>query len=153
MKDTPLSFSDHPVISLSGSDQSKSQRRPQSGIYKVVQQKLTPSLSGDKSRQARSLGQTYVSWAHDTTYLLHRVQIRAETAVHCEDLLINNGCDRQAVEAVSEGFPQLNVVSSLALVVEAIDAVDGGAFVVTTENEKVFRVFDLVCQQKADRLQ
>lgn len=30
-----------------------------------------------------------------------------------EDLLINNGCNRQTVEAVSEGLPQLYVVSPL----------------------------------------
>lgn len=30
-----------------------------------------------------------------------------------EDLLINNGCDRQTVEAVGEGLPQLYVVPPL----------------------------------------
>lgn len=30
-----------------------------------------------------------------------------------EDLLINNGCNRQTVETVSEGLPQLYVVSPL----------------------------------------
>jgi hypothetical protein len=34
--------------------------------------------------------------------------------VHCEDLLINDSCDGQAVEAVGEGLPQLNVESTLA---------------------------------------
>ena len=33
VKETPRSFSLHPVISLSGSDHSKSHNRPQSGIY------------------------------------------------------------------------------------------------------------------------
>lgn len=73
--------------------------------------------------------------------------------MHCEDLLINNSSNGQAVEAVSKGLPQLNVISSLALVVEAVDAVDRGAFVVTTEDEEVLWVFDLVRKQEADRLQ
>jgi len=64
--------------------------------------------------------------------------------VHGEDLLVNNGRDRQAVEAVGESLPQLDVVSSLALIVETIDTVDGGTFVVTTQDEKVLRVLDLV---------
>jgi len=98
-------------------------------------------------------GGTYVGGAHDAADLLHGVQIWAETSVHCEDLLVNDGCDGQAVEAVSKGLPQLNVVSPLALIVESVDAVDGGAFVVTTEDEEVFWVFDLVCQQKADGLE
>lgn len=35
------------------------------------------------------------------------------TSMATEDLLINNGCDRQAVKAVCEGLPQLNVVPPL----------------------------------------
>jgi len=64
--------------------------------------------------------------------------------VHCEDLLIDDCRDRQAVEAISERLPQLDVVPSLALVVEAVDPVDGGAFVIATQDEEVFRVLDLV---------
>lgn len=31
-----------------------------------------------------------------------------------KDLLVHNGSDGQAVEAVGEGFPEFNVVASLA---------------------------------------
>lgn len=65
--------------------------------------------------------------------------------MHGKDLLVNDGSDWQAVEAVSECLPQLNIVPSLALVVETVYAVDGRAFVVASENEEIFRVFDLVC--------
>ena len=99
------------------------------------------------------LGRAYVSWAHNAADLLHGVEIGAEATVHCEDLLVNNSCNGQAVKAVSKGLPQLNVISSLALVVKAVDAVDRGAFVVTTEDEEVLWVFNLVCKQEADRLQ
>ena len=57
--------------------------------------------------------------------------------MHGEDLLINDGGDGQAVEAVGEGLPKLDVVASLALVVETVDTVDGSALVVTAENEEV----------------
>jgi hypothetical protein len=73
--------------------------------------------------------------------------------VHGEDLLVNDGGNRQAVEAVGESLPQLDVVSSLALVVEAIDTVDGGALVVATQNEEVLGVLDLVCEEQADGLE
>lgn len=73
--------------------------------------------------------------------------------MHGEDLLVDDGGNRQTVEAIGEGLPQLDVVPALALVVEAIDTVDGGAFVVTTENEEVFGVLDLVGKQKADGLE
>jgi hypothetical protein len=73
--------------------------------------------------------------------------------VHGEDLLINDGGDGQAVEAVGESLPKLDVVASLALIVETVDAVDGRALVVTAQNEEVLGVLDLVCQQQADGLE
>lgn len=42
---------------------------------------------------------------------------------------------------------------ALTLVVEAVDAVDGGTLVVAPEQEEVLGVFDLVGQQQADGLQ
>jgi hypothetical protein len=95
---------------------------------------------------------TNVSWAHNSAYLLHGVQIGTQASVHGEDLLVDNGGDGQTVEAVGEGLPQLDIVSSLALIVEAIDAVDGSALMITTQNEEVFWVLDLVCQEETDGL-
>ena len=37
------------------------------------------------------------------------------------------------------------------LVEEAVDSVDGSALVVSSEQEEVVRVFNFVCQEKADR--
>jgi hypothetical protein len=73
--------------------------------------------------------------------------------MHGKDLLVNDCCDGQAVEAVGKGFPQLDVVSSFALVVEAVDAVDGRALVVAAQDEEILGVLDLVCEQQADCLQ
>ena len=64
--------------------------------------------------------------------------------MHGEDLLVDDGRDGQAVEAIREGFPQLDIVPSLALIVETVDTVDRGALVVTSQDEKVLRVLDLV---------
>lgn len=72
--------------------------------------------------------------------------------MHGEDLLIDDGRDGQAVEAIGEGLPELDVVPSLALVVEAVDAVDGGALVVAAQDEEVLGVLDLVRQEQADGL-
>ena len=41
--------------------------------------------------------------------------------MHGEDLLVDDGGNWEAVEAVGKGLPELDVVSSLALVVEAVD--------------------------------
>lgn len=72
--------------------------------------------------------------------------------MHGENLLVNDGSNWQAVEAVRECLPQLDVVPPLALIVEPVDAVDRGAFMVTAKDEEVLGVFDLVRQEQADGL-
>lgn len=72
--------------------------------------------------------------------------------MHGEDLLVNDGSDGQAVEAVCECLPEPDVVPSLAFVVEAVDTVDRSALVVAAKDEEVLGVFDLVSEQKADSL-
>lgn len=102
---------------------------------------------------AKNRAVAYISGTHNTTDLLHRVQVRAETTVHGEDLLVDNSGNGQTVEAVGKGLPELNVVATLALVVEAVDAVDGGALVVAAEDEEVLGVLNLVGEEKADGLE
>ena len=70
-----------------------------------------------------------------------------------EDLVVDDGGDREAVEAVDELLPQLERVAPLTLVVEAVDAVDGPALVVATQQEEVLGILDLVSQQQADDLE
>ena len=43
-------------------------------------------------------------------------------------------------------------VAPLALVVESVDAVEGGAFVVASEEEEVLRVLDLEAEEQHHRL-
>ena len=96
---------------------------------------------------------TYISWSHDPPDLLHRVQGRAQTTMHGEDLLIDDSSDGQAVEAIGECLPQLDVVSALALIVKTVDTVDRSTLVVTAKDEEVLGVFDLVCEEQANGLQ
>jgi hypothetical protein len=96
---------------------------------------------------------THICGTHDAANLLHGVEVGAETTVHGEDLLINDGSDGQAVEAVGEGLPELDVVTTFALVVEAVDAVDGRTLVVAAQHKEVLGVLDLVCEQQADGLE
>src|SRR4051794_27236527 len=106
VKDTPRSFSDQPVMSLSGSDHSRSQSRPQSGIYEAGVSKSTRGRALGRRLCVRGgeekEGATYISGTHDPADLLHRVKIWAQTTMHGEDLLIDNGSDGEAVEAVGE---------------------------------------------------
>jgi hypothetical protein len=81
------------------------------------------------------------------------VQIGRKTTVHAQNLLIDDCCNRQGVEAVRERLPQLDVVAALALIVETVNSVDGSTFVVAAQDEKVLRVFDLVSQKQANYFQ
>jgi len=70
--------------------------------------------------------------------------------MHAHDLLINDAADRHAIEDVTELFPKLDVVPTLALIVKSIDARDGCAFVISTELEKVLWVLALVSEHEDD---
>jgi hypothetical protein len=72
--------------------------------------------------------------------------------VHGENLLVDDSSDGKTVEAIGKGLPELNVIATLALVVEAIDTVDRSTLVVTSQNEEVLGVLDLVGEEQADGL-
>ena len=86
----------------------------------------------------------------DPFYLVHIIQIWRQPAVHADDLLVDDRRDGQAVEAVREGFPELDRVAALALVVEAVDAVDARALVVAAQQKEILCVFDFVTEQQND---
>jgi hypothetical protein len=67
--------------------------------------------------------------------------------MHAENLLIYQSGDRKAVEAVGEHLPQPNVVPPLALIIEAVNSVDGCTLVIAPEQKEILGVFDLVSQQ------
>lgn len=91
-----------------------------------------------------------ISWTHDPPDLFHGVQIRGETAMHGEDFLINDRSNWEAVEAVSKSLPELDVVSSLALIVEAIDTVYRCTLVVASKDKEILWILDLVGEEEAD---
>ena len=44
--------------------------------------------------------------------------------MHAEDFFIDQCTNWKAVEAVSECFPELDVISAFALVIETVDTID-----------------------------
>ena len=93
---------------------------------------------------------TYICGSHDTTDLLHRVQIWAKTTMHGKDLLVNDSRNWKTVEAVRKGLPEFDVISPLTLIVEPVDPIDRRALVITSQDEKVLRILNLVGQEQAD---
>lgn len=70
--------------------------------------------------------------------------------MHREYFLIDNCCNRQAVEAIGERLPQLDVIPPLAFIVESIYAVDRCTLVVPTQDEEVLWILDLVREKQAN---
>ena len=94
-----------------------------------------------------------ISRSADFAELVEDLKFGREASMHAEDLVVYRGSNGETVEALSENLPELYGVPSLALVVEAVNAVDGGAFVVASEEEEVLRVLHLVGEEEADGLQ
>ena len=66
--------------------------------------------------------------------------------MHRKDLFIYDCCNGQAIEAVRERLPELDVVPPLAFIVEPINAVNRSTLMVSTQNEEILRVFDFICK-------
>lgn len=56
----------------------------------------------------------HICGSHHPPYLLHRLQVRTQSSMHRENLLVDDGSDGQAVETIGERLPQLDVVPPLA---------------------------------------
>ena len=70
--------------------------------------------------------------------------------MHAQNPLVNDGGDWQHVETAAEFLPQRDGIPPLALVVKAIHSIDVGAFVISTQEEDMVRVFHLVGHQQAE---
>jgi hypothetical protein len=67
--------------------------------------------------------------------------------MHAKNLLINQSCNWQGIENITENFPKSDGVASLALIIESIDTIDLGTLVIASQQEKVLWVFNLVGEQ------
>ena len=95
----------------------------------------------------------HFGWPRDLLKLSNCHQLRRETAVHAKNLVVDEGCDGHAVENILEFFPDADGVAALALVVEAVDAVDLTALVVAAQQEEVFLELDLVGEEQDNCLE
>jgi hypothetical protein len=95
----------------------------------------------------------HVDGPGDLLDLVEGADLGAEAAVHAQNLLVDEGHNRQTVEALGEGLPQLDAKSSFALVVKAVYSVDRGRLVIASQQEEVLGVFDFIGQQQTDGLE
>ena len=63
----------------------------------------------------------HVRGPHDAPDLFHRLQVGRQTTVAAKDFVIDDGGDRQAVEAVRERLPKTDAEPFFALFVKSVD--------------------------------
>ena len=73
--------------------------------------------------------------------------------MHTEDLIIDQGSNWEAVEAVSKSFPEFYIISTLAFVIETVNSVDRSTFVISSQQKEVLGVLNFVSQQQTDGFQ
>lgn len=67
--------------------------------------------------------------------------------MHADDLVVNDGCAGQAIEGIAKLLPKLDGEPSTAFVIKTINSVNSRAFMISTEYEKIFRVFNFVSEE------
>lgn len=72
--------------------------------------------------------------------------------MHTDNLIINDSRAWKAIERVAKGLPELDTEPTATFVIKAINAINSGAFVISTQYKKVFGVLDLIGEQERDHL-
>ncbi len=71
-------------------------------------------------------------------------EFRAQSTMHTDDFVVDNSRAGEAIKSIAECLPQLDTETTATLIVESIDPVDSCTLMVSSEDEKVFRVLDLI---------
>lgn len=70
--------------------------------------------------------------------------------MHRENFLVDDSRNGQAVEAIGECLPQLDVIPPLAFIIEPIYTIDRCTLVIPTQDEEILWILDLVCEKQAN---
>jgi len=84
----------------------------------------------------------------DIANVIHVAEGRTETTMNTENLACHNCSNWKGVECVDKCLPDLNIATSLTLIVEAVHTGNIGAFVVAAKQEEVLGVTNFVAQKQ-----
>lgn len=73
--------------------------------------------------------------------------------MHTNNLVVNHSTAGKAVEGIAELLPHFHRKATTTLIVESVDSIDTGAFVIAAQEKEILRVFNLVGKEKADYFQ
>jgi hypothetical protein len=68
--------------------------------------------------------------------------------MHANDFIINNGAAWQRIKCIAKVFPHLDRKPAATLIIKSVDSINTSAFMISSEKKKVFRIFDLISEQK-----
>jgi hypothetical protein len=73
--------------------------------------------------------------------------------MHANDLIINNGATRQAVEGVAKLLPHFDGEATTAFVVESVYTVNSSTFMISSQKKEIFWILDFVSKEQTDHFQ
>ena len=72
--------------------------------------------------------------------------------MHAENFLVDEGGDGEAIEDVAKDAPESDRVSTFALIVETVNAIDLSTLVIASQKEEVLGILNFVAEKKANCL-
>lgn len=99
----------------------------------VVAKLFDPALRIGPEQVAEETGVWHVRWPDYILDLVQVFQLGRETSVHTEDLLVDNRRHWQTVKNVRECFPEFDGITTLAFIIETIDAINLSALVIAPQ--------------------
>ena len=102
-------------------------------------------MQADLARETgANMEMTYISWSYKTSDLFHRLEVRTQSSVNNEYLLVDDRCKWQAIEAIKEHFPYGAIISPLTLIIETTQPSLRASFMAASQKEKVLGVLYLI---------
>jgi len=68
--------------------------------------------------------------------------------MHTDDFVVNDSRTREAVEGVAESLPKFDAEATAAFVIESVYPIDPSALVISSKDEKVLWILDLISKQQ-----
>jgi len=69
-----------------------------------------------------------------------------------EYFIVDQSSNWETIEALNKFFPQFKTIPSFALIVKSINSINTSAFMVSSQQEKVFRVLNFISEHQTNNL-
>ena len=72
--------------------------------------------------------------------------------MNTEYFIIDQSSNWETVEALNKFLPQFKTIPSFALIIKSINSINTAAFMISSQQEKVFRVFNFISEHQTNDL-